>query len=330
MTRSPAPTAASAPAGPPGVPPVDAVIRTAGLRLNYGTTTVLDGLDLEIGAGQVVALLGPNGAGKTSTIEILEGFRLPSAGTVQVLGQDPAGADDEWRARVGIVLQSWRDHGRWTARELLTHTARHHLAVRRQARRPDVDGVLRRVGLADKADAPLRTLSGGQRRRIDVAIGVLGDPDLLFMDEPTAGLDPQARRDFHRLVRDQVADRSTTVLLTTHDLAEAEALADRVLILDGGRIVADGAPSALGVGPVVRWVQDGRPQQAQLPLGADTTAFLRELIGDPRHQVTDVQVGGSRLEETYLATVGAAHGTGTPPAGAHTRVLSEASEGGRR
>lgn len=303
MTGSPVTTATAeltrAPRG-------ETVVQTRGLRLDYGSTRVLDGIDLTIGAGEIVALLGPNGAGKSSTIEVLEGFRLPSAGSVRVLGQDPARADDGWRARVGIVLQSWRDHGRWTARELLTHTARHFGAARPGVPGPDVAAVLRRVGLTDKADSQLRTLSGGQRRRVDVAIGVLGDPDLLFLDEPTAGLDPEARRDFHSLLREQVRGRSTTVLLTTHDLDEAEALADRVLILAGGRIVADGAPTQLGTGPVVRWVQDGQPRRAELPAGADTTAFLRDLVGDPRGTVTDVQVGGSRLEEIYLAAVGAA------------------------
>lgn len=320
MTASPAPAALAAPTGASAAEPV---VQTRGLRLNYGPTTVLDGIDLTIGAGEIVALLGPNGAGKSSTIEVLEGFRLPSAGSVRVLGQDPARADDGWRSRVGIVLQSWRDHGRWTARELLTHTARHFAAARPWAPRPDVSAVLRRVGLTDKADAQLRTLSGGQRRRIDVAIGVLGDPELLFLDEPTAGLDPQARRDFHTLLRDQVRGRSTTVLLTTHDLDEAEALADRVLILAGGRIVADGAPAQLGTGPVVRWVQDGQPQRAELPAGADTTAFLRDLVGDPRRAITDVQVGGSRLEEIYLAAVGAA-------ASEHPATPATTGNGGRR
>ncbi|HEU5241002.1 MAG TPA: ABC transporter ATP-binding protein, partial [Ornithinibacter sp.] len=217
------------------------MVRVRDLRMRYGDTDVLTGVDFDIASGQVVCLLGPNGAGKTTTIEILEGFRIRSAGEVVVLGQDPASVDEDWRARTGVVLQSWRDHPRWTPRRLLTQLGGYFAPYSTPERqRPhDIDLLLETVGLADLADRKIATLSGGQRRRLDVAVGIVGRPELLFLDEPTAGFDPQARREFHGLVRDLAASEGTTILLTTHDLDEAEKLADRVLVLAAGRIVAD-------------------------------------------------------------------------------------------
>ncbi|NLF05643.1 MAG: ABC transporter ATP-binding protein, partial [Actinomycetales bacterium] len=216
-----------------------------GLRMRYGTKDVLDGVDLQVRRGEVVALLGPNGAGKTTTIEILEGFRTRSDGEVRVLGADPATAGEEWRAGIGIVLQSWRDHGRWNVRALLDHLGSYYVPYATpERRRPrDTDELLATVGLTDLADRRISKLSGGERRRLDVAIGIVGRPELLFLDEPTAGFDPEARRDFHDVVHSLVDLDDTSVLLTTHDLAEAEKLADRILILSGGRIVADGSPA---------------------------------------------------------------------------------------
>ncbi|MDQ2623683.1 MAG: ABC transporter ATP-binding protein, partial [Actinomycetota bacterium] len=170
----------------------DTVIEVRDLRMRYGTKDVLTGVDLTVGRGEVVALLGPNGAGKTTTIEILEGFRSRSDGTVRVLGQDPASASEEWRAGIGIVLQSWRDHGRWTPRRLLTLLGGFYApyATAERPRPYDLDWLVDVVGMADFADRKIATLSGGQRRRLDVAVGIIGRPELLFLDEPTAGLDP--------------------------------------------------------------------------------------------------------------------------------------------
>src|SRR5690606_1796111 len=223
------------------------VIEASGLRMRYGTQDVLDGVDLSIARGEVVTLLGPNGAGKTTTIEILEGFRMRSAGDVSVLGNDPATAPEDWRARVGVVLQSWRDHPRWTPAALLEHLGSYYVPYSTPDRpRPHpVDELLEMVGLTEQAGQKIRLLSGGQRRRLDVAIGIIGRPELLFLDEPTAGFDPQARRTFHDLIHGLADLSDTTILLTTHDLDEAEKLADRILILAGGKIVADGTAAAL-------------------------------------------------------------------------------------
>ena len=184
----------------------------------------------------MICLLGPNGAGKTTTIEILEGFRMPSAGEVRVLGEDPARAGEDWRARTGVVLQSWRDHPRWTPRRLLSQLGGYYApySTPEMERPVAVDALLEMVGLDELADQKIVTLSGGQRRRLDVAIGIVGRPELLFLDEPTAGFDPEARREFHHLVHRLSDLEGTTILLTTHDLDEAEKLADRILILADG------------------------------------------------------------------------------------------------
>ena len=215
---------------------MEQVVRVRDLRMRYGDNDVLTGVDFDISSGQVVCLLGPNGAGKTTTIEILEGFRIRSAGEVSVLGQDPARAGEDWRARTGVVLQSWRDHPRWTPRRLLTQLGGYFAPYSTpERRRPhDIDLLLETVGLMELADRKIATLSGGQRRRLDVAVGIVGRPELLFLDEPTAGFDPQARREFHGLVRELAGSEGTTILLTTHDLDEAEKLADRVLVLAAG------------------------------------------------------------------------------------------------
>ena len=227
----------------PAVP----VVRVRGLRMRYGANDVLHGVGFEAYRGEVVCLLGPNGAGKTTTIEILEGFRMRSAGEVAVLGVDPAHGGEDWRARLGVVLQSWRDHGKWRVRELLAHLGRYYAPYSTASHpRPwDADELIAAVGLTEHAHKKLKSLSGGQRRRLDVAIGIVGRPELLFLDEPTAGFDPEARREFHDLVHRLSDELDTTILLTTHDLDEAEKLADRILILNGGRIIADGSADAL-------------------------------------------------------------------------------------
>ncbi|HMI26001.1 MAG TPA: ABC transporter ATP-binding protein, partial [Streptosporangiaceae bacterium] len=192
--------------------------------MRYGRTGVLSGVSFGARRGEVLALLGPNGAGKTTTIEILEGFRMRSSGQVSVLGTDPTRGGEAWRARIGVVLQSWRDHGKWRVRELLAHLGSYYApyAAPGVPRPWDVDELIATVGLTEQAGQRVRRLSGGQRRRLDVAIGIVGRPELLFLDEPTAGFDPEARREFHDLVH-RLADREeATILLTTHDLDEAE------------------------------------------------------------------------------------------------------------
>jgi ABC-2 type transport system ATP-binding protein len=277
--------------------------------MQYGSHEVLRGLDLDVGRGEIVALLGPNGAGKTTTIEILEGFRRRSAGAVSVLGTDPDHGDETWRARLGIVLQSWRDHGNWRVRELLTYLGRFYGSYGTPERpRPyGVDDLLATVGLTAAAAQKVGTLSGGQRRRLDVAVGLVGRPDLLFLDEPTTGFDPQARQEFHELVRATAAGEDMSVLLTTHDLAEAEKLADRIVILAGGRIVAEGTAAELAARVAsdgeVRWRRAGEDHRERV---ADPTAFVRQLFATERRdglRVTDLDVRVPTLEDSYLALV---------------------------
>ncbi|MFB4268413.1 ABC transporter ATP-binding protein [Nonomuraea sp. GTA35] len=289
----------------------DIVLDVGGLRMRYGSLDVLHDVTFQARHGEVLALLGPNGAGKTTTIEILEGFRIRSQGRVSVLGADPAHGDELWRARLGIVLQSWRDHGKWRVREFLAHLGTHYApyAAPGIPRPWDPDELIGRVGLTEHAGKKLKTLSGGQRRRLDVAIGLVGRPEVLFLDEPTTGFDPQARSDFHDLVRDLADARQTTVLLTTHDLDEAEKLADRILVLNGGRIVADGTAAELARRIAgedeVRWVRDGRRYADRTP---DSTAFARELFARYGDDVQELEVHRASLEQTYLALVREAEG----------------------
>ncbi len=281
-------------------------VRVRDLQMRYGDHDVLTGVDLEVSRGEVVVLLGPNGAGKTTTIEILEGFRRPSGGRVEVLDEDPLHVDEAWRARVGIVLQSWRDHARWTPRALLDHLGAFYrpYATADRPRPVATDEVLDLVGLGAAADQRIITLSGGQRRRLDVGAGIIGRPDLLFLDEPTAGFDPQARRDFHELIHRLTDLEQTTVLLTTHDLAEAEKLADRILILAGGRIVADGSADALARQirgrAEVRWTRDS---QRFVHAADDPTGFVRALLAEHPDGIDDLEVRRASLEDTYLELV---------------------------
>ncbi|MFI0423171.1 ABC transporter ATP-binding protein [Spongiactinospora sp. 9N601] len=276
------------------------------LRMRYGPVDVLRDVTFQARHGEVLALLGPNGAGKTTTIEILEGFRVRSQGRVAVLGTDPAHGDERWRARIGVVLQSWRDHGKWRVRELLAHLGTYYTAYTTpEIPRPwDPDELIAAVGLTEHANRKLKTLSGGQRRRLDVAIGIVGRPELLFLDEPTAGFDPQARHEFHDLVRRLADDHHTTVLLTTHDLDEAEKLADRILVLSDGRIVADGTAAQLARRIAgqdeVRWLHDGRRFTERT---TDSTRFARDLFARYGEEVQQLEVHRASLENTYLALV---------------------------
>lgn len=276
------------------------------LRMRYAAKEVLHEVTFRVRRGEVLALLGPNGAGKTTSIEILEGFRRRSSGHVEVLATDPWSGDERWRARIGIVLQSWRDHGRWRVREFLANQGSYYAPYSTDgAERPwDVDELLTAVGLTGHADARLARLSGGQRRRLDVAVGLVGRPEVLFLDEPTAGLDPRARRDFHDLVRRLADDLGSMVLLTTHDLDEADKLADRILILDGGHIVADGTSEELtrqiAGEDDVRWTQDGQRHHRAAP---DSTAFVRELFARHGDAISELEVRRASLEDAYLALV---------------------------
>jgi len=277
---------------------MDAPIRVTGLRKTYGTRHAVDGLDLQIEQGEIFALLGPNGAGKTTTVEILEGFRQRDGGTVSVLGADPEAGGRSWRDRIGIVLQGSTGLDLITPREALGSTAK----VYRHPR--DVDDVLDAVGLTDKADDRVGRLSGGQRRRLDVALGIVGGPELLFLDEPTTGFDPQARRDFWGLI-DALADGGTTILLTTHYLDEAEHLADRVGVIAAGRMLALDTPANLGgrasSEATVSWEDETGTRHTQRT-GTPTELVTRLAV---RHggEVPSLTVTRPSLEDTYLSLI---------------------------
>ena len=282
----------------------DAVIEVRDLQMRYGSVDVLRGVEFDARRGEVLALLGPNGAGKTTTIEILEGFRMRSAGEVRVLGVDPARGDEAWRARIGVVLQSWRDHGKWRVGELLDNLGRYYSPYSTPGRkRPyDAEELVEMVGLEEHAGKKISNLSGGQRRRLDVAIGIVGRPELLFLDEPTAGFDPHARREFHDLVHRLSDLEDTTILLTTHDLDEAEKLANRILILAGGAIIANGSADELSrrtsADAEIKWSQDGQRFVHSTP---DATGFVRDLL--QHRDVTDLEVRRASLEDAYMALV---------------------------
>lgn len=276
------------------------------LRMRYDTTDVLHEVTFRARRGEVLVMLGPNGAGKTTTIEILEGFRRRSAGRVAVLGTDPAHGDEAWRSRIGVVLQSWRDHAKWRVTELLDHLGTFYRPYSTErSRKPwDTGELVDLVGLTEHANSAISTLSGGQRRRLDVAIAIVGRPELLFMDEPTAGFDPAARRDFHDLVHRLSDLEDTTVLLTTHDLDEAEKIADRILILAGGRIIADGSADELSrsiVGAAeVRWTVDDR---RFVHTTTESTKFVHELFKQHGDRVGELEVRRASLEDTYMTLV---------------------------
>jgi ABC-2 type transport system ATP-binding protein len=274
------------------------------LQMRYGDNTVLDGVNFEIKKGEVLVLLGPNGAGKTTTIEILEGFRGRSGGEVKVLGVDPIHGDEAWRARVGVVLQSWRDHSKWQVRTLLNHLGKYFepYSTASHKRPLNTDELLETVGLSAQAHKKVLELSGGQRRRLDVAIGLVGNPELLFLDEPTVGFDPKARREFHDVIHRLADMDNTSILLTTHDLNEAEKLSDRIIILAGGKIVADGSADKLaqevkGTAEVI-WTQNGKRHVHSTD---DATDFTRTLLAQHKSGISDLEVKRASLEDTYMA-----------------------------
>jgi ABC-2 type transport system ATP-binding protein len=293
-----------------------AAIKVADLRKSYGAVEAVKGISFEVAEGEVFALLGPNGAGKTTTVEILEGYRRRDAGTVSVLGMDPESGGSRLRERIGIVLQECGFEELLTVREILDRQAGYYPAAR------PVEEVIDLVGLGDKTEARVRTLSGGQRRRLDLALALVGSPDLIFLDEPTTGFDPAARRNAWDLVK-RLCGLGKTVFLTTHYMDEAQYLADHVAVLAGGRVVAEGDPKTIGgrdSGPaVIRFtLPDGVPVTA-LPVRAklhgelgviETSELVRTLhvltgwALERGVELDGLTVSRPSLEDVYLEMVG--------------------------
>ena len=273
-------------------------VRVRGRVRRYGGRAVVDGVDLEVRRGEVFALLGPNGAGKTTTVEMLAGLRSRDGGSVEVLGQDPASGDRQWRDRVGVVGQTSGAGNALTVRETLDHYGHYH------AEPVPTGELLADVGLGAAAAQRVDKLSGRQRRRLEVALGVQGRPELLFLDEPTTGMDPVARRQFWTLV-DRLRAHGTTVLLTTHYLDEAAHLADRVGVLTAGRLVEVASPeelrAALRRATTVGWREGGRARQV---VTETPSHQLRDLLAaDPIGEVPDLTVTRPGLEDVYLQLV---------------------------
>ena len=289
----------------------ESAIEVNGLRKLYGGTAAVDGLDLTVRRGEIFALLGPNGAGKTTTVEILEGYRRRDGGDVTVLGIDPGVVSGRgtatnavarrWRERVGIVLQGTGEFDELTVGEVVRHFARFY------PHPDDPAAVIDRVGLTGKTTARTHTLSGGQKRRLDVALGIIGRPELLFLDEPTTGFDPAARREFWALIRG-LADGGTTVVLTTHYLEEAETLADRVGVITAGRLIAVDTPRELGnrnsALATVSWrTPEGVWESSR---SATPTALVADLAARYGGEVPGLTVTRPTLEDVYLEMIGAA------------------------
>jgi ABC-2 type transport system ATP-binding protein len=280
------------------------------LRKSYGAVQAVRGVDFEVARGEVFGLLGPNGAGKTTTVEVLEGYRERTSGIVSVLGYDPGGRPRALRERVGIVLQ---DGGTWrhaTVRELIAHWAGLYPAPR------DVDEVIELAGLHESEDVRARRLSGGQARRLDFALALVGDPELIFLDEPTTGFDPAARRAAWETIR-ALAELGKTVLLTTHYLDEAQALCDRVAIITDGRILAVGAPAELGVNAASRYRVSWRNEDGAMVTREtdDPTALLHQLTSAALARgvgLVDLSVTRPSLEDVYLELTAGAATEGEP------------------
>ena len=280
------------------------VIEVRGLVKSYGDFTAVTGIDLAIEAGEIFALLGPNGAGKTTTVEILAGFRAADSGSVSVLGFDPATKGDagrKWRNRIGIVLQTASDAGSFKVREIVKHFSAFYANPR------DVDQVIEAVGLTAKRDSLVLELSGGQRRRLDVALGIIGNPELLFLDEPTTGFDPEARRAFWSLIRDLKAG-GATILLTTHYLDEAEELADRVAVITAGKIIEVSTPALLGgrstAKATVTWMG---PTGLQSEESDNPTAVVTKLASQFGGEIPELAITRPSLEDIYLRMIGGNH-----------------------
>ena len=261
----------------------------------YGNFTALAGVSLQVATGECLALLGPNGAGKTTLTEILEGYRQRDGGEAEVLGVDPGKPTGAWRAKLGIVLQNASDMADLTVEETVTQFARYY------PNPADPELVIAAVGLTEKSRSRNGKLSGGQRRRLDVALGIIGNPDVLFLDEPTTGFDPEARREFWVLI-DRLKSEGTTILLTTHYLDEAQYLADRVAVIARGRIVAEGPPEAIGnrSDAIVGWSEDGR--EMSVPTN-EPTAFIAQLGLRFDAEVPNLSVRRSSLEDAYLELI---------------------------
>ena len=279
-------------------------IEVSGLTKSYGAVHAVQGIDLTIATGEIFALLGPNGAGKTTTVEILEGFRSRDSGDVRVLGFDPreeGKAARQWRNRIGIVLQSTSDSGDLTVVETIEHFSGYYSHPRH------VEEVINSVGLEEKSGALIRTLSGGQRRRLDVALGIIGNPELLFLDEPTTGFDPEARRAFWVLI-ERLRGDGTTILLTTHYLDEAEALAGRVGVINEGKIVEVSTPTELGgrstAQALVSW-RDGAEIKSE---ATDNPTFVvSKLTAQFNGEIPELTVTRPSLEDIYLKMIGVTH-----------------------
>jgi ABC-2 type transport system ATP-binding protein len=277
----------------------DAVVSVRELRKSYGTFDALGPVSFDIQRGETFALLGPNGAGKSTTIEILEGYRDRTSGEATVLGADPTHGGLEWKSKLGIVLQSTGEAGNVSVREQLSHFAAYYANPR------DVDEVIAAVGLTEKATTRIHKLSGGQRRRVDVALGIIGRPELLFLDEPTTGFDPEARRQFWELIR-SLKREGTTILLTTHYLDEAAQLGDRAGIIVGGQLVDIGNIAEIGGEearvPIVRWRENGELREVR----THAPGALVGTLGEP----ADLEIVRPSLEDIYLDLV-AAHAAAT-------------------
>ena len=282
---------------------MSSVINVRGLDKSYEANKAVAGIDLDIQSGEIFALLGPNGAGKTTTVEILEGFRNRDAGQISVLGVDPQVKGEAariWRNRIGIVLQSTSDAGDLSVYETVSHFSKYYSNPRK------VEEVIDAVGLSDKSSELIRTLSGGQRRRLDVALGIIGSPELLFLDEPTTGFDPKARRAFWALIKD-LRHSGTTILLTTHYLDEAEALADRVAVINRGKIIEVSTPALLGGRATslatVSWKGADGPQSERTD---NPTALIRKLSEIYKDEIPELTVKRASLEDIYLEMIGGA------------------------
>jgi ABC-2 type transport system ATP-binding protein len=280
------------------------LIEVKGLKKSYGDVHAVRGVDLEIAQGEIFSLLGPNGAGKSTIVEILEGFRTRDSGTVSVLGFDPQTRGHEsrlWRNRIGIVLQNSTDAGDLTVLETIDHFSGYYANPRA------VDEVINSVGLVEKQKALIRNLSGGQRRRLDVALGIIGNPELLFLDEPTTGFDPEARRSFWALIQN-LRGNGTTIVLTTHYLDEAEALADRVAVINRGVIMEVSTPAELGgratSKATVSW-RDGeitKSEQSDNP-----TELVSKLSSHFGGEIPELLISRPSLEDIYLEMIGGTH-----------------------
>lgn len=276
-------------------------IQVRGLVKKYGDKTAVAGIDLTVEQGEIFALLGPNGAGKTTTVEILEGYRSANSGEIKVLGFDPAtkgSAAQKWRNKIGIVLQSANDAADLTVIETVSHFANYFDNPK------DTHQVINAVGLSDKENSKTRQLSGGQRRRLDVALGIIGSPELLFLDEPTTGFDPEARRSFWELIR-TLKSEGTTILLTTHYLDEAQELADRVGVINNGKIIEIAPPATLGgrnnAPAKVTWLENGVSKELLTSNPADEVIKLSKQFNGP---IPELQVLRPNLEEIYLRMIG--------------------------